>query len=133
VWKLHGKHGGPKKLIGDQAQVFPMFPTRPPRHFWYKERKSPNPTCFECWIQTAGQSQVVTAATTSYRLRLGVLGLHGKLIKSTFIWIWTHVHIFFEAAAISDLLQRPFLSTVLRHLILARWGVYQVEPNRGAS
>jgi hypothetical protein len=26
----------------------------------------------------------------------GVLGLHEKLIKSTFIWIQTHVHIFSE-------------------------------------
>jgi hypothetical protein len=32
----------------------------------------------------------------------------------------THIHIFSEAAAIVDLLQKPFLSTVLRHLILTR-------------
>jgi hypothetical protein len=44
-----------------------------------------------------------------------------------------HMHIFSEEAAIVDLIQRPFLSTVLRHLILARWAVYQVGPNRGAS
>jgi hypothetical protein len=63
----------------------------------------------------------------------GVPGLHGKLKKSTFIRIQNHVHIFSEASAIVDLLQRPFLSTVLRHLILDRWGVYQVAPNRDAS
>jgi hypothetical protein len=54
VWKLHGKHGGPKKLIGNQAQVLPMFSTRPPHHFWCKKRKSPNPTRFGCRIRTAG-------------------------------------------------------------------------------
>jgi hypothetical protein len=48
------KHGGPKKLIGDQAQISPMFSTRPPRHFWCKERKSPNQIRFGCWIRTAG-------------------------------------------------------------------------------
>jgi hypothetical protein len=52
--KLHEKHGGLKKLIGDQAQVFPMFSNRLPRHFWCKQRKSPNPTHFGCWIRTAG-------------------------------------------------------------------------------
>jgi hypothetical protein len=55
-----------KKLIGDQAQVSPMFSTRSPYHFWCKERKSPNPTRFERWTQTARQNQIVTAATTSY-------------------------------------------------------------------
>jgi len=64
---------------------------------------------------------------------LGVLGLHGKLIKSTFIWIQTHIHICSDLAAVIDLLPRPFLSTVLRHLILTQWAVYQVGPNRGTS
>jgi hypothetical protein len=64
---------------------------------------------------------------------LGVQVLDGKLIKPTFIWIWTHIHICSEAATIIDLLQRPFLSIVLHHLILAQWTLYQVGPNRGAS
>jgi hypothetical protein len=58
---------------------------------------------------------------------------HVNLIKSTFIWIQTHVHIFFEVSAIVELQERPFLFTVLRHLILARWAVYQVGPNRAVS
>ena len=57
----------------------------------------------------------------------GVLGLHGKLIKSTFIWIRPHIHICSESAAVIDLLPRPFLSTVRHHLILThgpciKWG-----------
>jgi hypothetical protein len=54
VLKTPGRHGEPKKLIGDQFNIFPMLSIRPPRHFWCKERKSSNPTCFGCWIQTVG-------------------------------------------------------------------------------
>jgi hypothetical protein len=104
VWKLYGKYGGPKKLIGDQAQVFPIFSTRPPCHFWCKERKSPNPTHFGCWIRTEGQYQVVMAATTSYGLRLGRSWTLRKAYKVYFHRIRTHVHIFIEEAAIADLI-----------------------------
>ena len=63
----------------------------------------------------------------------GVQVLHGILMKSIFIWIRTHGHIFSEAAAIVDLFQRCFLPTVLRHPILARWALYQVGSNKDAS
>jgi hypothetical protein len=33
VLNTYGRYGGPKKLIGDQVQVFPTSSTRPPRHF----------------------------------------------------------------------------------------------------
>jgi hypothetical protein len=33
-------------LIGDQVQLFPTPSTRPPRHFWPKERMRSNPTRF---------------------------------------------------------------------------------------
>ena len=46
VLKTHGRHGGPKKLIGGQVQVFPTSSTRTPRRFWSKERKRSNPTRF---------------------------------------------------------------------------------------
>lgn len=46
----------------------------------------------------------------------GVQVFHGKLIKSNFKRIRPHIHIYSESAAIFDLVQIPFLSTVLRHL-----------------
>jgi hypothetical protein len=91
------------------------------------------PTRFRCWIRTTGQNQVVTAATTSYGLRLGGSWTSQKAYKVYFHMDPDPCHIFSEKAAIIDLLQRPFLSTVLHHLILARWCVYQVGPHRSAS
>jgi hypothetical protein len=37
MWKLHGKYGGPKKLIWDQAQVFQCSP--PGHHVTFGARK----------------------------------------------------------------------------------------------
>jgi hypothetical protein len=85
------------------------------------------------WIRTAWQTRFVTAATTSSGLLLGVQVLSEKLIKSTFQWIWNHLHIWSESTAIVDLLQSPFQPTVLRHSILAQWAVYEVESNSDAS
>jgi hypothetical protein len=67
----YGKNERLMKLIGDQVQIFLMSSTKPPRHFWLKERKSPSPTRFGRWIRTAEQSQLPTVATTSYGLQLG--------------------------------------------------------------
>ena len=33
VLSAHGRHGRPRKLIGDQVNIFPTSPTRPPRQF----------------------------------------------------------------------------------------------------
>jgi hypothetical protein len=71
VLNTHGRHGGPKKLIGDQVQVFHTSSTRPPRHFWPKDRKRSRPTRFGRWIRTARLGKVATDATTSYEIRLG--------------------------------------------------------------
>jgi hypothetical protein len=61
-----------------------MFSTRPPRHFWCKKRKSPNPTRFGYWIRTAGQNQVVTVATTLYWFWLGSSWTSRKAYKVYF-------------------------------------------------
>jgi hypothetical protein len=71
VLNTHGRHGGPKKLIGDQVQVFHTSSTRPPRHFWPKDGKRSRPTRFGCCIRTAWLGKVATDAATSYGLRLG--------------------------------------------------------------
>ena len=55
--------------------------------------------------------------------------LRGKLIKSTFKRIWSHIHICSDLAAIVGLIQRPFLSTVLRYF--GPWAVYQVWVQYG--
>jgi hypothetical protein len=65
-----------------------------------------------------------------------VQALHGKLIKSTFIWIQNYSHICSETAIIIVSLPRhflPFLPMVLRHPILAQWVMYRVESIRDAS
>ena len=59
--------------------------------------------------------------------------LHGKLIKSTFQWTQPHVHIYSESAIIVYFMPTCFLPTMLRHLILAQWAVYQVESIMDAS
>jgi hypothetical protein len=56
-----------------------------------------------------------------------------KLLEFTFICIKPKVHIMSEPAAIIILVQRPFLPTVLRHLILAHWAMYQVESKLDTS
>jgi hypothetical protein len=61
---------------------------------------------------------------------------HGKLIKSTFIWIQNYSHICSEATIIIVSLPRhflPFLPMVLRDPILAQWVMYQVGSIRDAS
>ncbi|CAO2163724.1 unnamed protein product, partial [Urochloa humidicola] len=59
---------------------------------------------------------------------LGAQVLDGKLIKSTFIWIRTHVHILPEAAAIDKSLTEGFSVQVLRHLILAHGPCITLGP-----
>jgi hypothetical protein len=63
----------------------------------------------------------------------GVQILSGKLLESTFICIKPQVHIISEPVTIIILVQRPFLPTVLQHLILAHWAVHHVESNSDAS
>jgi hypothetical protein len=59
--------------------------------------------------------------------------LSGKLLESTYICIKSHIHIMSQPTVIFILVQRPFLPTVLRHLILAHWVVYYVESNSEVS
>ena len=59
--------------------------------------------------------------------------LRGKLIKSTFQRIQPHVYIYSESATIIYFMAIYFLPTMLRHLILAQWIVYQVESIMDAS
>jgi hypothetical protein len=44
---------------------------------------------------------------------LGLLLLHGKIIKSTLRWIQPHVDTLLELITISDFIQRCILSTVI--------------------
>jgi hypothetical protein len=62
-----------------------------------------------------------------------VLALFGKLIKSTFQRIHPHGYIVSDSSAVTIFIPRLFLSTVLRHLILGRWPMYQVGSIRDAS
>jgi hypothetical protein len=79
----HGRYGGPKKLIGDQVQVFPTSSTRPPRHLWRKDGKRSRGTRFGRWFRTAWLSQLATDATNSYGVRLGrsLYGWNGIFIE----------------------------------------------------
>ena len=70
VLDTHGRHGGPKKLIGDQVQVFLTSSTRPPRHFGPKDGKRSSPTRFGGWIRTAEKHRLVMDATVAYGLGL---------------------------------------------------------------
>jgi hypothetical protein len=65
-------------------------------------------------------------------LDLGVQILSGELLESTFICIKPQVYIMPESVAIIILVQRHFLLTVLRHLILTHLVVYHVESNLNA-
>ena len=67
----HGRHGGTKKLIGDQVQVFLTSSTRPPRHFGPKDRKRSSPTRFGGCIRTAEKHRLVMDVTVAYELGLG--------------------------------------------------------------
>jgi hypothetical protein len=62
-----------------------------------------------------------------------VLALFGKLTKSTFQRIHPHGYILSDSSAVTIFVPRLFLSTVLRHLILGRWPMYQVGSIRDAS
>jgi hypothetical protein len=79
----HGRYGGSKKLIGDQVQVFPTSPTRPPRLLWPKDGKRSRGTRFGRWFRTAWLGQLATDATTSYGVRLGrsLYGWKGNFIE----------------------------------------------------
>jgi hypothetical protein len=63
----------------------------------------------------------------------GVQILSENFLETTFICIKLQVHIMLEPTTIIILVQRPFLPTVLRQLILAHWAVYHVESNSDAS
>jgi hypothetical protein len=132
----YGKHRRLVKLIGDQIQVFQTSSTRPPRHFWAKERNSPSPTRFGSGIRTAKQSYLATATTASYGLRLVCSSTSWKAYKVYFPtdpasypyqdWVKSS-HCFIVKSR--DL----FLPPVLCHCILGRWPMYQVGYVRDAS
>ena len=71
VLNAHGRHGGPKKLIGDHVQVFPNVLHQAITSILAQGKKEIKSNTFQCWIRTAGQWQLVTDATTSYGLRFG--------------------------------------------------------------
>jgi hypothetical protein len=48
-------------------------------------------------------------------------------MKSTFRWIQPQAHISLESTAIVILIQRHFLSTMLRHLILTHWSCIKLS------
>ena len=108
VLKTHGRHGGQKKLIGGQVQVFPTSSTRTPRHFWPKERKRLNPTRFGARFGLQHCNNLRRPRQSHPDSVLGVQVLHGILMKSIFIWIQTHAYILPEAAAMIKLLPRGF-------------------------
>ena len=108
VLKTHGRHGGPKKLIGGQVQVFPMSSTRTPHHFWPKERNRSNSTRFGAGFGLQHCTNLRRSPQPHPDSVLGVQVLHGILMKSIFIWIWTHVYILPEVAAMIKLLPRGF-------------------------
>jgi hypothetical protein len=115
----YGRYGWPKKLIGDHFHIFPMFSTKPPRHFWCKERKSPNPTCLGCWIWIAGHNQVVTAATTSYELPLERYSTSWKAYQVYFFKNGSRLlSISFSELAQSSFSFADIFYPGLRHLIL---------------
>ena len=108
VLKTHGRHGGPKKLIRGQVQVFPTSSTRTPRHFWSKGRKRSNPTRFGAGFGLQQCANLRRPPRPHLDSVLGVQVLHGILMKSILIWIWTHVYILPEVAAMIKLLLRGF-------------------------
>jgi hypothetical protein len=59
--------------------------------------------------------------------------LYGKLLESNFICIKPQVDIMSKPVAVVILVQRPFLPTILRHLILAHWAVFHLESNSDMS
>ena len=67
----HGRHGGPKKLTGDQVQVFLTSSTRPPRHFGPKDGKRSSPTRFGGWIRTAEKASTCDGRHGRIRTRIG--------------------------------------------------------------
>jgi hypothetical protein len=67
VLNTHGRNRGPKRLIGDQVQVFPTPSTRPSCHFWLKDGKKSRQTHFERWIRTATHHHLVTDATGAFK------------------------------------------------------------------
>ena len=73
VLDTHGRHGGPKKLIGDQVQVFLTSSTRPPRHFGPKDGKRSSPTRFGGWIRTAEKASTCDGRHGRIRTRNGPL------------------------------------------------------------
>jgi hypothetical protein len=95
VLNTHGRHGGPKRLIGDEVQVFPMSSTRHPCHFWPRDGKRSRPTRFGCWIRTAWLDQLATVATTSYGLGLGrsLYGWKGNFIELSMEQVLCQNHI----------------------------------------
>src|SRR5688572_4522251 len=58
-----------------------------------QEKKEIQSNMFWGWIQTAALCQLATATTTTFELHLSVQVLHGFVMKSIFIWIWTQIHI----------------------------------------
>ena len=109
------------KLVGDQVQIFLMSSTKPPRHFWLKERKSQVQHILDVQFGPQNCPNLQQSPRLHTESNWDVLALCGKVIKYIFKWIPPHPHIFFEPAAVIVLLWRPFLATGVVTPIFRQW------------
>ena len=121
------------KLIGDQVQVFLMSSTKPPCHFWLKERKCQVQHILDVQFGPQNCPNLQQSPRLHMKSNWDVLALYGKMMKSIFERIQPHPHIFSEPATIVVLLQRPFSITSAATPIFGQWVVYHVGSIRDAS
>jgi hypothetical protein len=85
------------------------------------------------WIRTAGQTQLVTAATTSSGLDFGRSSTFWKAYEIYFPTDLESPPYLFRVNCNPRFTTEFFLATVLRHPNLAQRAVYQVESKTDAS
>jgi hypothetical protein len=85
------------------------------------------------WIRTAGQTRLVMAVTTSYRLRFGRSNTSWKSYQIYFPTDLESPQNLFGVNCNPRFTIESFSATVLRHPNLAQRAVYQVESKTDAS
>jgi hypothetical protein len=85
------------------------------------------------WIRTAGQTRLVTAATTSSGLRFGRSSTFSKAYQIYFPMDLESPQYLFGVNRNPRFITESFSATVLRHPNLAQRAVYQVESKSDAS